>query len=131
MFPVRPLLRFRTEAQRRRHLTALARPDGMLAAIAFTEAHAGSDVAAMRTEARREGDAYLLTGEKVYVTNGGIAELTLVFAKLDREITAFLVKRGDPGVEAGPQGTEARSARLVYGVAAAGRCPASGGPPPR
>jgi alkylation response protein AidB-like acyl-CoA dehydrogenase len=101
MFPVRPLLRFGSEAQRQRYLPLLAREEGTLAAIAFTEAHAGSDLAAIRSEARREDGGYVLSGEKVYVTNGGIAELTVVFAKLDGDITAFLVERGDPGVSAG------------------------------
>jgi alkylation response protein AidB-like acyl-CoA dehydrogenase len=101
MFPVRPLLRFGTNAQRQRYLPLLAREEGTLAAIAFTEAHAGSDLAAIRSEARRDDDGYVLSGEKVYVTNGGIAEVTLVFAKLDGNITAFLVERGDPGASAG------------------------------
>jgi alkylation response protein AidB-like acyl-CoA dehydrogenase len=101
MFPVRPLVRFGTPAQRKLYLPLLAREQGTLAAIAFTEAHAGSDLAAIRTEARRDGDGYILRGEKVYVTNGGIADLTLVFAKLDGAITAFMVERGDEGVTAG------------------------------
>jgi alkylation response protein AidB-like acyl-CoA dehydrogenase len=101
MFPVRPLVRFGTPAQRKLYLPLLAREQGTLAAIAFTEAHAGSDLAAIRTEARRDGDGYLLRGEKVYVTNGGNADLTLVFAKLDGAITAFIVERGDEGVTAG------------------------------
>jgi alkylation response protein AidB-like acyl-CoA dehydrogenase len=101
MFPARPLLRFGSEAQRERYLPLLAREDGTLAAIAFTEAHAGSDLAAIRAEARRDGDGYVLNGEKVYVTNGGIADVTLVFARLDGEITAFLVEAGDKGVGAG------------------------------
>ena len=92
MFPVRPLLRFGTAAQRERYLPLLAREEGALAAIAFTEAHAGSDLGALRTEARREGDEYVLAGEKVYITNGGIADVTLVFAKLDGELTAFVVE---------------------------------------
>ncbi len=54
-----------------------------------------------RPTARRDGDEYVLNGEKCYVTNGGIAELTIVFAKLDGAITAFLVEAGDPGVSAG------------------------------
>src|SRR5207253_11166176 len=66
MFPVRPLLRYGTEAQRAHYLPLLARPEGTLAAIAFTEPHAGSDLAAIRAEARRDGDEYVLTGEKVY-----------------------------------------------------------------
>jgi acyl-CoA dehydrogenase len=101
MFPVRPLLRFGTDAQRTRYLPLLAREEGALAAIAFTEAQAGSDLSATRAEARRDGDAYVLSGEKVYVTNGGIADLTVVFAKLDGELTAFLLEAGDPGVTAG------------------------------
>jgi alkylation response protein AidB-like acyl-CoA dehydrogenase len=101
MFPVRPLLRFGSDAQREHYLPRLASEEGMLAAIAFTEAHAGSDVAAIRAEADRDGDVYVLDGEKVYVTNGGIAELTVVFAKVDGEITAFLVEAGDAGVSSG------------------------------
>jgi alkylation response protein AidB-like acyl-CoA dehydrogenase len=101
MFPVRPLLRFGSDAQRARYLPRLASENGALAAIAFTEAHAGSDLAAIRTDAQRDGDEYVLSGEKVYVTNGGIAELTIVFAQLDGAITAFLVERDDPGVSAG------------------------------
>ncbi|HEY5659260.1 MAG TPA: acyl-CoA dehydrogenase family protein [Gaiellaceae bacterium] len=95
MFPVRPLLRFGTDAQRERYLPLLAREEGTLAAIAFTEAHAGSDVAAMRAEARRDGGSYVLRGEKVYITNGGIADLTVLFAKLDGQITAFLLEGGE------------------------------------
>ena len=101
MFPVRPLLRFGTETQRARYLPLLAREEGTLAAIAFTESQAGSDLGAVAAEARREGAEYVLTGEKVYITNGGVAELTVVFAKLDGELTAFLVEHGDPGVAAG------------------------------
>jgi alkylation response protein AidB-like acyl-CoA dehydrogenase len=101
MFPVRPLLRFGNEEQRRRYLPLLAREQGTLAAIAFTEAHAGSDLAAISMEARRDGDDYVLNGEKVYVTNGGNADVTVVFAKLDGEITAFIVEGGDAGVSAG------------------------------
>ena len=73
----------------------------MLAAIGFTEPHAGTDLSAMRASARREGDEYVLNGEKCYLTNGGIAEVTVVFARVDDRISAFLVERGDPGVSAG------------------------------
>ena len=101
MFMVRPLVRFGTEAQRERYLPRLASEDGCLSAIAFTEAHAGSDVSAISATARRDGDAYVLAGEKVYITNGGIAALTIVFAKLDGAITAFVLEAGDSGVSAG------------------------------
>jgi alkylation response protein AidB-like acyl-CoA dehydrogenase len=101
MFPVRPLLAAGTEGQQARYLGRLASEDGVLASIAFTEPHAGTDLASMSASARREGDGYVLNGEKCYLTNGGIAELTVVFAKVDDRITAFLVERGDPGVSAG------------------------------
>jgi alkylation response protein AidB-like acyl-CoA dehydrogenase len=101
MFPVRPLLRFGSDEQRARYLPRLASEDGCLAAIAFTEPHAGTDLQAMRATARRDGGDYVLEGEKCYVTNGGIADVTVVFAKLDGAITAFLLEAGDPGVEPG------------------------------
>ena len=106
MFPVRPLLRSGTAEQKERWLTRLASEEGCLAAIAFTEPGAGSDVAAIQSTARLDGDEYVLSGEKCYVTNGGIAELTIVFARLETAqgggaITAFLVEAGDPGVSAG------------------------------
>jgi alkylation response protein AidB-like acyl-CoA dehydrogenase len=101
MFPARPLLRFGTEEQRRRYLPRLASEQGCLAAIAFTEPHAGSDLQAIRAEARRDGGEYVLTGEKCYATNGGIAEITVVFAKLGEDISAFIVEQDDPGVVAG------------------------------
>ena len=101
MFPVRPLLRAGSEEQKRRWLPRLASEEGCLAAIAFTEPGAGSDVMGIQSTARREGEEYVLNGEKCYVTNGGIAELTIVFAKLDGAITAFLLEARDPGVTAG------------------------------
>jgi alkylation response protein AidB-like acyl-CoA dehydrogenase len=101
MFPVRPLLGAGTNEQKERYLRRLASEEGVLAAIGFTEPHAGTDLASMSASARREGESYVLNGEKCYLTNGGIAELTVVFAKVDGRITAFLVERGDPGVSAG------------------------------
>jgi len=101
MFPVRPLIAFGSDSQRERYLPRLASPQGTTAAIAFTEPHAGSDLNAIRTEARRDGRSYVLSGEKCYVTNGGIAEVTVVFAKLDGALSAFVLERDDPGVSAG------------------------------
>jgi len=101
MFPVRPLIRFGSEEQRQRYLPRLASEEGCLAAIAFTEPHAGSDVNAMRSSARRDGAAWVLNGEKCYVTNGGIAELTVVFARTEAGVSAFLVERDDPRVVPG------------------------------
>ena len=101
MFPVRPLLAFGTDEQRARYLPLLASERGTLAAIAFTEPGAGSDFAAIEATARRDGGGFVLNGEKCYVTNGGIADVTLVFAKLDGAITAFVLEADDPGVSAG------------------------------
>ncbi len=101
MFLVRPLLSAATEEQRQRWLTRLASEEGCLAAIAFTEPGAGSDFAAIQATARRDGGEYVLNGEKCYITNGGIAELTLVFAKVDGGVTAFMLEAGDPGVTTG------------------------------
>jgi alkylation response protein AidB-like acyl-CoA dehydrogenase len=101
MFPVRPLVHFGTEEQRVRWLPRLASEEGCLAAIAFTEPHAGTDLQAIRATARRDRDDYVLDGEKCYVTNGGIAELTVVFAKLDGALTAFVLEAGDPGAQPG------------------------------
>src|SRR2546423_3037405 len=103
MFPVRPLVRYGTDEQRERYLPLLAREEGTLGAIAFTEAHAGSDLASIRATARPDGEGggWILDGEKVYVTNGGIADLTVVFAQAEEGITAFLVEVADPGVSAG------------------------------
>jgi alkylation response protein AidB-like acyl-CoA dehydrogenase len=101
MFPVRPLLKAGTQAQRERYLPLLASEEGTLAAIAFTEPHAGSDLTAIRATAARDGDDYVLNGEKCYVTNGGIAAVTVVFAKVDGGMTAFILEAGDPGVSAG------------------------------
>src|SRR5215210_7656614 len=84
MFPVRPLLAFGTDEQQARYLPRLASEQG-----------AGSDLAAISAEARRDGDAYVLNGEKCYVTNGGIADVTLVFAKLDGAITDLLVEEDE------------------------------------
>jgi acyl-CoA dehydrogenase len=104
-----PIVIAGTEEQKQRHLTRLARP-GALGAVAFSEPVAGSDVAAMRTHARREGGHYLLNGEKAYITNGGVAELYVVFATLDPAqgaagITAFVVDAAAPGVRPGARST--------------------------
>jgi alkylation response protein AidB-like acyl-CoA dehydrogenase len=101
MFPARPLLRFGSRDQQRRYLSWLASEEGCLAAIAFTEPSAGSDLQAITATARREGDAFVLSGEKCYITNGGIADVTIVFAKLDGAVTAFVVEKDDPGVVPG------------------------------
>jgi acyl-CoA dehydrogenase len=77
-----------------------------LGAFCLTEPNAGSDAAHIRTQARREGDEYILNGSKLWVTNGPIADIYTVFASTDSErgakgVTAFVVDRTSPGLEIG------------------------------
>jgi len=82
----------------------LERYAGKWAAMAITEPDAGSDSAAIRTTARKEGDEYILNGEKIYVTSGERADLVVVWASLDPSkgraaIKAFVVERSNPGLK--------------------------------
>ena len=92
-----------TEEQRQRYLPKLAGGE-WLCAYALTEAGSGSDSAAMRTTAKRDGDEYVLNGSKRFITNAGVANLYTVFAKTDPEgghagISAFVVEGDAPGFE--------------------------------
>ncbi len=94
-----------SEEQKRRFLPRLASGE-WLAAYALTEPGSGSDSAAMRTTARRDGDEYVLDGGKRFITNAGVASLYVVFAKTDPEaghagISAFVIEAGAPGFEVG------------------------------
>ena len=98
------LLLFGTDAQKARYLPKLATGE-MIAAFCLTEPGAGSDAAAIRTNAKRNGDgSWTLNGEKVWITNGGIADFYTVFARTDGpegKITAFIVEAAWPGVSHG------------------------------
>lgn len=95
------ILAFGSEAQRQRYLPGLV--DGrLIGAHAISEPQAGSDVGGVQTVARKHGDRYLLTGRKIFVTNGPVADVVIVLATLDpargrRGLTAFLVERSAPG----------------------------------
>jgi len=95
-----------TEEQKRRFLPDLA-TGAKLACYALSEADAGSDPAAMRTVAERDGDEWVINGEKVWITNGDISDLTTVYAVTDRAkgarggVTAFLVPNGSKGFSVG------------------------------
>ena len=94
-----------TDEQKERFLPRLASGE-WLAAYALTEPGSGSDSAAMRTEARLEGDEYVVNGGKRFITNAGVAGLYVVFAKTDPEaghsgISAFVVEAETPGFEVG------------------------------
>jgi len=91
--------------QKQRFLPKLASGE-WLAAYALTEAGSGSDSAAMRSEAQREGDDYVLNGSKRFITNAGVAHLYVVFAKTDPAgghdgISAFVVEADTPGFQVG------------------------------
>src|SRR3954470_8896772 len=94
-----------TAEQKERFLPRLASGE-WLAAYALTEPGSGSDSAAMRTTASREGDAYVLNGGKRFITSAGVASLYVVFAKTDPDaghsgISAFVVEADTPGFEVG------------------------------
>lgn len=94
---------FGTAHQRETYLPRVANGDA-IAAFALSELDAGSDVAALQCEARRDGDAYILSGEKTWISNGGTADFYIVFARTgeaagSRGITAFVVDAAMPGFE--------------------------------
>ncbi|HTQ79243.1 MAG TPA: acyl-CoA dehydrogenase [Thermoanaerobaculia bacterium] len=100
-----PILKFGTEEQKKEFLTPLA-SGGKLGCFALTEPGSGSDAASLRSTARRDGDDYVLNGNKVFITNGTDADIALVFASVDLErkhkgITAFLVPTDTPGYSHG------------------------------
>jgi acyl-CoA dehydrogenase len=91
--------------QKRRYLPRMATGE-WIGSFALTEPQAGSDPSALRTTAERKGDRYVLNGEKIYITNAGVAQVFTVMAVTDRSkgikgISAFIVERGFPGVEIG------------------------------
>ncbi len=91
-----------TEEQKKRFVMPLAQGE-MLGAFALSEPGAGSDAAALKTRARKEGDHYILNGNKVWITSAGEADIYVVFATMDPEkrtrgITAFLVEKDTPGL---------------------------------
>ena len=96
------LLRYGSEEQKQRYLVPQAKGE-KLACFGLTEPAAGSDVAAMLTTARREGDSYVLNGQKNWISYATVADHQLVFAKTDpkakhKGISAFIVEREWPGV---------------------------------
>src|SRR6185503_2758925 len=96
---------FGTEAQKQQYLVPLARGE-KLAAWGLTEASSGSDAASMQTRAVREGDCWVITGTKQFITHGRSGDLIVVMvvtnkAKGSRGITAFIVERGAAGFRAG------------------------------
>ena len=101
------LARFGTEEQKRKFLVPLAQGE-KIGAYALTEPEAGSDAAAIRTRAVRDGDEYVINGTKHFITNGGFADIVILYATVDpskgyRGITAFIVEKGTPGFSTGKE----------------------------
>ncbi|OFW11352.1 MAG: acyl-CoA dehydrogenase [Acidobacteria bacterium RIFCSPLOWO2_02_FULL_67_36] len=98
---ITPLLCFGTEEQQKKYVPRLVSGE-ILGAYALSESGSGSDALAAKARATRQPDgSFTLSGEKMWITNGGFADLFIVFAKVDGEaFTAFLVERG-PGVTSG------------------------------
>jgi alkylation response protein AidB-like acyl-CoA dehydrogenase len=115
-----PLLLFGTEDQKQRYLGKLATAE-LVAAYALSEPQAGSDALAARTRAdlSPDGHHYILNGQKMWITNGGAADLFTIFAKIGGEkFTAFLVERKFPGVSSGAEekkmGIKGSSTTAIY-----------------
>lgn len=100
-----PILYFGTEKQKQTYVPRLAAGE-YLGAFALTEPHAGSDAGSIRATAVRDGDRYILNGNKVFITNGGEADTYITFAVTGpgmgrKGISAFIVEKGTPGFHVG------------------------------
>src|SRR6266550_1306244 len=91
-----PIFRFGSEEQKQHWLPRMAQGE-VIGCFGLTEPDSGSDPGSMRTTARRDGDSYILNGTKMWITNGGLAHLAVVWAKTEDGIRGFLVERGTPG----------------------------------
>ncbi len=100
-----PLYLFGNEEQRQRFVVPVAKGE-KIACFALTEAGAGSDPSAMQTTATKKNGGYVINGTKLFITNGGEADITVVFATVDkskgyRGVTAFVVEKDNPGFSVG------------------------------
>jgi len=99
-----PIHRFGSEEQKQRFLPALVKGE-KVGAMAITESEAGSDVSRVQTTAARDGDSYILNGTKIFITNGDVCDMVLIFANVtelgERGMTAFIVEAGRPGYSKG------------------------------
>lgn len=100
-----PILQFGTEEQREKYVAPLAAGQ-KLGAFAVTEPNAGSDISSLETTAKLEGDEYVLNGHKIFIINGGKADLITVAASTDKElglkgISLFVVEKDTPGFSVG------------------------------
>ena len=102
---IEPILEYGTVAQKEHFLPAMARGE-RIGCFALSEPASGSDAAAMRTSARRDGDSWVLNGTKNFITNGSLSDVAVVFAQTDpakrhKGIAAFIVEKRTPGFSVG------------------------------
>jgi len=90
-----------TEEQKQKYLVPLAKGE-KIGAFCLTEAQAGSDSFNVKTRAYLDGNEWVINGEKLWITNGGIADIVSVFARTEKGISAFIVETNTPGFSAGP-----------------------------
>ena len=93
-----PIFEFGNEEQRKKYLPDLAKAN-LIGCFGLTEADSGSDPGSMKTNAVDDGDSYILNGSKMWITNGSIADIAIVWAKLDREIKGFVIEKDFPGFQ--------------------------------
>ena len=91
-----PIYAFGSEEQKQRWLPGMAKGE-IIGCFGLTEPDFGSDAGGMITSARRDGDSYVLNGAKMWITNGSIADIAIVWAKAEDGVRGFLVERGTPG----------------------------------
>ena len=94
-----PIHAFGTEEQKQKYLPGMAKGE-IIGCFGLTEPDHGSDPGGMETKAVEDGDSYVLNGAKMWITNGTIADLAIVWAKLDGKIRGFIVEKGDTGFTA-------------------------------
>ena len=94
-----PIHAFGTEEQKNKYLPGMAKGE-IIGCFGLTEPDHGSDPAGMETKAVEDGDSYIINGAKMWITNGTIADLAIVWAKLDGKIRGFIVEKGDKGFSA-------------------------------
>jgi glutaryl-CoA dehydrogenase len=94
-----PIYAYGSEEQRQRYLPAMARGE-IIGCFGLTEPQGGSDPANMKTHARRDGDDWVINGAKMWITNGSIADVAIVWAQTDDGIQGFLIDKGTPGFAA-------------------------------
>ncbi|MDF2674634.1 MAG: bcd [Clostridiales bacterium] len=100
-----PIFKYGTEEQKQKYLPGLLRGE-KLGAFALTEPNAGTDAAGQQTIAKADGDSFIINGSKVFITNGGYADVFIIFAMTDRSkgtkgISAFILEKGTKGFEIG------------------------------